>query len=654
MNLVTDGVVRTACTLDCPDTCTLAVTVRDGRITDIDASPDADANPVTRDFICRKVQRSTQRIYSPERVGSPLVRTGAKGSGEFRETSWDEALDLVAARISGAIARNGVDSVIPYLYNSSSGILESVGATVELFARLGCPDVDHTICAKTYGEAWEQVYPGLVSADPLAIPHARLLVVWGANSTVSNTHLPPLINECASNGGTIVVVDPRRTGTAARADLHLPIIPGTDSILAMAVAAHLERIGGLDRAFIDARVDGAEEYLGACRRWSTADAAEECGIDEADVIRLAELVAGVHPAMLRLGWGVERNRNGGSGNLAVLSLWALAGHFGEEGSGILGSTSSASSATLAVPMPEVHVPRRVINMNHVGRLLRGELDGWTIPSVLFIQGANPAVTAVDQQGMLEGLSNEDVFTVVHDQVMTDTARFADVVLPATTQFEVDDVAGSYGSFSVQRVRRVIEPVGAARGNDRLGRDLATRLGVGIVTPSAHELTGAEIVATRPLHGTVQFRDVEPRGGRARLWSATSELPLPVPETGRSKLGDGLRLLTSATSRTINSMFAEYDPPDPAVTVNPLDATARGLNDGDAVVVWNEVGSVTLPVRVSNLVREGVCEIPKGLWMRHTTSGMVSNALVSDDLNDLGGGACFNEAVVRIRKEGTDA
>lgn len=647
-------VVRTACTLDCPDTCTLQVTVDEGRVVSIDACPDDDANPLSSGFICRKVGRSATRVHSPERVMTPLVRVGPKGAGSFREASWDEALDLVAGRIGDALASEGPDSVIPYLYNSSSGILEAEGSMVELFARLGCPRVDHTICAKTYGEAWEQVYPGLGSADPLSIPHARLLVVWGANSTVSNSHLTSLVTQCRKNGGIVVVVDPRRTGIAARADLHIPIIPGTDSILAMALAAHLDEIDALDRRFIDTFVSGADEFLQACSTWTLADAVRECGVGEPELEQFIGLLATLKPAMLRLGWGPERNRNGGSGMLAVMSLWALAGNFGEMGSGILGSTSGVNAGTLGVSMPTVDISRATVNMNHVGRLLRGELSGWATPRVLVIQGANPAVTAVDQGGMLEGLGNESVFTVVHDQVMTDTARYADVVLPATTQFEVDDVTGSYGSFTLQRVRRAIGPVGTARGNDQLGRDLAERLSVSLQTPQVSELLDTEIVRTRETAGSVQFRDWFPDGGRARLFGAGSELPLPTPLRGRSDLGEGLRLLTSATSKTVNSMFGEYDAPEAAVSVNPHDAAARSLVDGDTVTVSNDLATVTLTVRVTNLVRPGVCEIPKGLWMRHTESGLVSNALVDDVVNDLGGGACFNEAVVHVRKESRDA
>ena len=638
-------VVRTACTLDCPDACSLDVTVTDGVITDIDAAKDSDASPFTDGFICRKVQMSTKRIYSPERIATPLIRTGSKGSGEFRSATWDEALNLVAQRVSSSIAHHGVDSVFPYLYNSSSGIIEGQGSTVELFARLGCPDIEHTICAFTFGEAWRQVFPGMDSADPFTIPSAEVLFVWGANSTASNSHLPPLINKCKENGGIIVVVDPRRTGIAERSDLHVSLLPGTDAVFAMTLVSELSRRGALDSAFISQYVSGAEEFLRACSSWSIESGAEECGVEASVISQCVDLLEKHSKAMLRIGWGVERNINGGSGMLAVLSLWAVAGKFGQEGSGVLASTSRKSSESVSAMLPSIDVSRNTINMNHVGRLLQQT----TTPKVLLVQGANPVVTANDQQTMIAAMMNENVFTVVHEQVMTDTARMADVVLPATTQFEVNDVAASYGSFVLQRVQKVIEPVGDARSNDWLGRELARRLNVEIATPRAEEIDIKPMEVVISSQKSVQFRDVFPTDGRAIVYSPSAELPLPVPVVGRSETGQWLRLITSATARNTNSMFAEYDPPTIAIAVHPNDARERELVDGELVQVRNELASITLPVSIDGRMRPGVCEIPKGLWMRHLQGGLTPNALISDVVNDLGGGACFNEALVLIEK-----
>ena len=252
-------VLTTACPLDCPDGCSLAVTVDDGVITKIDADTGPEANPFTQGFICRKVKHQAKRVYSPDRVLTPLVRTGPKGSGEFRAASWDEANRLVADTIRTSISDHGVRSVLPYLYSSSAGVLAADGLTPLLFERLGCPEITHTICAATAGAAWRQVYGSMISADPFDLEHSKLIVIWGANPTASNTHLTPLITRAVKqNGATLVVVDPRATGVAARADLHLAIRPGTDVVLAFAISRWLVHNQRHDAAFLAEYVDGVE------------------------------------------------------------------------------------------------------------------------------------------------------------------------------------------------------------------------------------------------------------------------------------------------------------------------------------------------------------------------------------------------------------
>lgn len=648
---MTSRVVRTACTLDCPDACTLDVTVDDGLIVDIEAAVTGEVNELTDGFICRKVKLSHKRVHSPDRLRTPLVRTGRKGAGEFRTATWDEALELVVSRIQQSIAEHGPDSVLPYLYNSSVGLLESSGAMVELFARLGCPEVEHSICAATYGAAWRQMYRGMEAANPLHIPDARLLVVWGANPNASNTHLVPLISEFQKRGGTLVVVDPRRVGVADRADLHLQIRPGTDAALALAVAAELERRDAHDVDFLSRHAHGATAFLDVAREWSMAEAASVCGVTIEQISELTHMISSMSPAMLRPGYGIERNLNGGSGMLAVLGLWAVAGHFGQRGSGIITSTSSTSSASIASLFPEVDVPRSTVNMNHVGRVLRGEIEGTPRPRVFLVQGANPVVTAPDQTGFIAALESDDVFTVVHEQVMTDTAAYADVVLPATSQFEVDDVAASYGAYVLQRVAKVIEPVGDSRSNTELAFDLAGKLGVELSSPRSVNV--ADFAQIRSSDEPIQFVSTFPDGGRIMLHDVESELPLPRPGFDQAG-GDFLALITPATAKTVNSMFAEYDPPEAVVRLHPDDATRRGLVDGDEVSVTSELSGgkavrVDVVCVVDDRMRPGVCEIPKGLWRRHTANGLVGNALVPDHVNDLAGGACFNDGRVIVGK-----
>lgn len=664
MTIINEGVNRviTACPLDCPDTCSLEVTVTEGRITGIDAAPVSDqANPLTDGWICKKVKHHARRVYSAERIMTPLIRVGAKGSGEFRPTSWDEAISAIAIQIRQAIATSGADSILPYLYNSSAGKLEKKFLTPHLFERLGCPEIESTICAGTMTAAWNQVFGNMLSADPLDIAHSRLVVVWGANPGISGTHFEQQLSNIRKSGAQIVVIDPRRTTSAARAHLHLAIRPGTDVVLAYALSRWLAHNNGIATDFVHHHATGVDEFLASADEWTIERASEVCGVEGDDIVRLGELIFATKPAMLRVGWGMERNRNGGSAHIAAHAVWVLAGHFGVRGSGVIGSTSSAFQAQTQVPWPDAidRPMRRTINMNHVGRILRNVPGAWHVAAkVLIVQGANPAVTAVDQRGMLEGLGRDEIFTVVHDQVMTDTALYADVVLPATTHFEVDDLVGSYGSFTAQRNVAVIAPVGQSKSNN----EFASRLARELKFPGDEFDASAERLETLIEHGvgllpvlrgpdsTVQFRDVWPTHAtrRARLFTPESELPLPT-FVSHASAQYPLVLLSSATAHTVNSMFGDTDPPAAILKLNPQDAQSRGVASGDLVHVFNAQSSINIEVEVDVTMRSGVCHLPKGLWRRSISGGLTANSFVPDDLSDLAGGACFNDARVDVKK-----
>jgi anaerobic selenocysteine-containing dehydrogenase len=649
----------TACPLDCPDTCSLSVTVEAGRLVGVDAGP---GNPLTDGFICQKVKHHARRVYAPERVLTPLVRTGPKGSGEFRIASWDEALDLVAERLRDAEARFGAESVVPYVYNSSAPAMQSL-LVDRFFRRFGASVVDHTICAATHGKAWAEMFGDMLSADPRDVVHARLIVVWGANPTVSNVHFPPLVNEARGAGARMIVVDPRRTAMARRADRHLAPIPGTDVVLALAMAAHLDRAGLVDDAFLEQHTQGAEEFLAAARQWTPEAAANICGVSAADIVDTAEELSASRPAYFRIGWGLERNRNGGSACVAAFALPVLTGQFGVAGSGIFASLSDATPLTTGPRDPaERHTPRpRHVNMNRLGAML---CDRELAPpiAVLFVQGANPAASNPNQRAVHAGLARDDLFTVVHDQVLTDTARFADVVLPATTHFEARDVAASYGAYVLQETPAVIDRVGESRTNNELASALAVRFDYPVdrydadpeVVLGGAVTDGKGAIGARPLRdagGTVQFRDTFPtfKSKRVRL-SGLSEIGVPTYQP----LDDPypLALLSPASPKTINTMFGEFDGPEAVVRVSPDDAAARGLEDGATVRVFNAAGEIELPVRVDRDLRAGVVTIPKGLWCAALPGGLTANALAPDTLSDLAGGATFNDARVEIEPVGT--
>ena len=646
----------TACSLDCPDSCSLEVTVEDGQMVAIDAAIDG-ANTFTNGWICAKVKHTPQLLHGPDRITRPLRRTGPKGSGEFVEITWDEALDRFADRISKAVESHGWRSVVPYLYSSSAGNLGRHGLSPLVWEHFGAARTDITICAATVTEAWERTYGAMPSADPADIRHSALIVVWGANPNVSHPHLSPVIEERRRAGAKVIVVDPRRTPIAARSDLHLAVRPGTDGVLAMAIAALLRRNEHIDRAFIDRWVDGADEYLAACEEWTVARAAEICGVEASDIELFAEMYGTIRPAMLRVGWGQERNRNGGSASRAVFALPALAGQFCTPGSGVFNSIDGgkgyeAAAVRRAIIGDAPERERRAINMNRLGRILVDGEGGRV--EVLFVQGSNPAATCPEQAVVLQGLARDDLFTVVHDLTMTDTAQLADLVLPATSQFEVDEVVGSYGSFVVQEAPPVIPRVGESRTNDEVSVGVGIRLGLDaeLWDPNPERIRrlalGGRILPfmKRPAGATVQFRDVDP-GGKVQLLSDADGVDRVPAYRVDDRPGLPITLITPATSRTTSSMFGNIAPANADVHLHPADAAARGLVSGDRAQITDGRHTIEAIVVVDESLRLGLATMPKGMWRRDGHRGFTANVFAPDHLSDLAGGASFNDARVEV-------
>jgi anaerobic selenocysteine-containing dehydrogenase len=630
---------HTVCTLDCPDACSLAVTVTEGRIVNVDASP---VNDFTDGWICSKVKRTAARVYAPERLTTPLVRTGPKGTASFRHATWDEALQLVVGSIRHSVARRGnADGVVAFTYNSSAAAIERNSMSEAFFAAIGATRVDHTICAEINGVAWSSVFGTMSSADPRDVVHSQLVVVWGANPTVSNTHFPPLVNTARQQGARVVVIDPRRTAMARRADLHVAVLPGTDVVLALAVANLWAERGGIDTEFAHTHADGVEEFLAAAARWPVDRAAVTCGVAEADIVTLAEWWAASRPSMLRVGWGLERNSNGGSGIRAVLALQVLGGHFGVAGSGVIGGVSAGAIRPAARWPSFEPIDRRHLAMHQLGEWMSPHSDGGC--DVLFIQGSNPAVMCPDQSAVIAALSRTDVFTVVHEQVLTDTARYADVVLPATTSFEIGGAHSSYGSYTVQPVTPVIAAVGESRSNDQLGLALAEAWGFEWADPGfapAVPDPGPRVakVASR------QFVDTFPFDGKARLVDAHHGVPQFVPV---DRPAGSLTLISPASSKLVNSIFGEFQSPSPAVVLHPADAAAAGVEAGHLVRVHNDQGSIEVLVEVNDEMRPGVALMYKGVWLRNHDDGKGVNTLTPSIGDPTCNGACFNDTFVQV-------
>jgi anaerobic selenocysteine-containing dehydrogenase len=660
-----------ACPLDCPDACSLDVTIADGRVVAIGGS---DTNPVTGGYICAKVRRYPEHLYGPSRNLHPGIRTGRKGEGAFRRASWDEALSLVAARLQEVRARRGGEGILPFSYGGSNGYLSQDTTDARLFFRLGASRLARTVCAAPSGRATFGLYgkmPGTAYAD---YAKAKLIVLWGVNPSVSGIHLVPFIHEAVKAGARLVVVDPRRTKLAERADLHLPIQPGTDLPVALAVIAWLFANGRASAEFLEAHATGTEELARRARPWSLDRAAAEARVPAADIERLASMYADADPAVIRCGWGLERNRNGGSAVAAVLALPAVAGKFGVRGGGYTLSNSAAWREIDGTAGARASAPgTRVINMNRLGEAL--ERRGAGSVDLLFVYNANPLVTIPDQERVLRGLSREDLFTVVFDPVMTDTAQFADVVLPAATFLERRELSRGYGAFVLQDAEAVVAPAGEARPNHEVFAELCRKTGVAEQgdpetaeelaqailgsSPRAPELRrelDARGVAFPPEGPSpVQFVDVFPRTEDRKAHLVPEDLDSEAPDGlyhYRPDPADAqlpLALISPATDRTISSTLGELNRGPVPLAIHPEDAAARGIRDGDRVRIFNALGEVRCRARLDPDLRPGVVYLPKGIWRHNTESRTTATALAPATLADLGGGACFNDARVEVQR-----
>lgn len=663
--------VASACPLDCPDACSLDVMVESDRVVAIGGSR---VNPVTQGYICAKVREYPRHMYGEARLLHPGVRTGRKGEGKFERVSWDEALGRVASKLKAVRESHGGEAILPFSYGGSNGYLSQDTTDARLFRRLGASRLARTVCAAPSSAANSGLYGKMTGIAYPDYALASLIVLWGVNPSTSGIHLLPYIQEAQKRGGRLVVVDPVRTRIAERADLHLPLQPGTDLPVALALIRWLFANGRADREFLETHATGAAELERRAAPWTLERAAAEARVPARDIERLAALYADSSPAALRCGWGPERSRNGGSATAAILALPAIAGKFGVRGGGYTMSNSSAwrdidGSAGAAAAEPAT----RVVNMNLLGNALTSA--GKDSVELLFVYNANPLMTIPAQEKIRAGLLREDLFTVVFDPVLTDTARYADVVLPAATFLERREISRGYGSLVLQDAAAVVPPVAEARPNHEVFAQLCRLTGVERPgDPStAEELADALYGSTRrgaelraaaargeaatPAEGPapVQFVDAFPQTPDRRVHLVPEALDREAPGGLYAYRRDPrdarfpLALISPATDRTISSTLGELHRAQVPLELHPDDATARGIADGEAVRVFNAQGEVRCRARVSSAMRPGVVLLPKGLWAHNTESGTTANALAPDTLSDLGGGACFNDARVEVSK-----
>jgi anaerobic selenocysteine-containing dehydrogenase len=664
------------CPLDCPDTCSLTVTVEAERIVNIRGS---HANPYTDGVLCAKVPRAyPEFVHGERRIRTPLKRVGRKGEGTFAHISWAEALDEIHARVTAVIAEHGPQAVMPFNYAGPHGFLAGGSMDLRFFHRLGATLLDRKpLCGGIRTEAWVGTFGAIPGIRPEQVEQSRLIVAWGNNVTWSNLHLMPIINRAKRAGARLVVVDPRRIKIAEQADLHLALRPGTDVVLAWAVAAELERRGALDRAFVARWVEGFDDFMALARPWTIERAAATCGLAEADVARFADWYATITPSSISVGNGLERNRNGGSGIRAVLALPALAGRFAVSGGGLVNGASFAFPKTpQRLARPDLVPPgTRTLNIVDVGRHLTESTLAPPIKA-LFIYNHNPVVVHPDQNRMRRGLEREDVFAAGIDVAMTDSMRYCDVVLPASTSFEYHDLYAAYGQHWLQRAEPVIPPQGESLPNTEIFRRLAARFGFtepiftatdaelmdDAVDPGDPRLGGvrpSRIPLDRAMPMTVSgqdammFANVLPKTPSGKIELASSYLEqkygarLPSYRTLESSYP--LVLISPASDQRITSTFGGTRTSDdvPPLEIHPDDARPRGLRDGQPVRVWNDLGEVRLPVRITDDVPRGVVSSLKGAWFRTSDNHQTVSALAPATHADICGGACYNDARVEV-------
>ncbi len=656
---------RSACPLDCPDACSLTVTVDNGRVVDVDGDR---RGPITDGFICGKVRKIADHLYGDDRVLHPMIRTGAKGSGQWRQATWDEALDIIATRIAQMTDKT---ALLPYHYGGSNGWLTEGALATRFFRRVGASNLDRTYCAAATTAATRGLYgkmPGVALEDYV---HAKLIVLWGVNPSASGIHLVPIIERAREQGAKLVVIDPRKTPLARRADLHLAVRPGADLPVALAIINALFERSHADTKFLAKHTNGVDELRRRATEWSIEAAAREAAIDPTLLSDFVELYAATSPAVIRSGWGLERNRNGGSAVAAVLAIPAVAGKFGTRGNGFTMSNGDANwtmtpETAIAEPLPN----RRTINMSQIGNALTTLRD----PAIemLFVYNCNPAVTAPDQRAVVEHLKREDLFVVVHEQVWTDTAQLADIVLPATAFLEHRELSRGYGTMRLYDAPAVAVAPGEARSNNQLFGDLLRRLD--LVRPG-DAMTDDELVAQTfaasekgPALRKALLADdiaIPPDGANPIMFvdafPGTADRKIDLVPDALDREAQGLyrykrdprsdefplALISPAIATQISSTFGQLRTAPGAIEISPNDAAARGIQTGATVRVWNANGEVRCIAKVSADVRDGVCVIPKGLWRKHTKNGYTSNALIPQGTADLGGQGAFNDARVQV-------
>ncbi|MDX2031617.1 MAG: molybdopterin oxidoreductase family protein [Blastocatellia bacterium] len=706
-------VVRGACPHDCPDTCSFFVTVEEGRAVSIRGAQD---HPTTNGFLCTKVNRYLERTYSPQRVLYPMKRVGEKGKGIFARISWEEAIETIAARF-GEIAAEDPQGILPYSYAGTMGLVQGESMDRRFFHKLGASLLERTICASA-GAAGYRASIGLsIGTDPERFDEARLILIWGSNTITSNVHLWPKVLEAQRRGAKLIAIDPYRSLTAEKCDQHLAPLPGTDGALALAMMHVIINENLIDREYVEKHTLGFDQLRERVMAYPPAKAAAITGLREEAIVALAREYATTRPAAIRLNYGMQRHAGGGMAVRTIACLPALVGAWRDPAGGVLLSTSGTFGIdTKALQRPDL-IPNqpRTINMSAIGDALLGHhrairhrdpgADGPEIEQTLtaldppvralYVYNSNPVAVAPDSRKVIEGFKREDLFTVVHEIFQTDTADYADILLPATTQLEQFDIHKAYGHLYLMINHPAIEPLGEAKPNTEVFRLLARRMGFAdpCFEESDEMIARQAIDRNHPRMQGIDFDELLARGwmrlsvperyapfaegnfptpsGKCELFSETLAKqgidPLPVyiapresartaPELARRY---PLAVISPPAHNFLNSSFANLPTflkaeKEPFLDIHPEDAAARGIVEGDRVRVFNDRGEFKLRARVTDKARPGVVVALSVWWKKLTADGCNANDVTSQALTDLGNAATFYDALVEVEKHGKDS
>jgi anaerobic selenocysteine-containing dehydrogenase len=685
-------VVRGACPHDCPDTCAWEVTVEDGRAVSMRGIKE---HPLTQGRLCAKVNHYLERVYSPDRVLTPLRRVGPKGERRFEPITWDEALDEAAGRIRAIVDEHGGEAVLPYSYMGTQGVVQGASIDRRLFARLGATRLVRAVCGSAPAAGLSLTQGGTRGMLPEDLRHSRLVILWGTNTIVTNLHLWPFVAEAKRAGASVVVIDPVETRTAKSADRHVRPRPGTDAALALGLMHVIVAEGLHDADYVEQHAVGFDELRARLDQYPPDRVSGLTGVPADEIVELARAYATTAPQAIRTLIGMGHHERGAITLRTIACLPVLVGAWRHLGGGLVGTTAWAAWNPLnlsPVERPDlVDETVREVNMVQLGRALT-ELE----PPIraLVVYNANPAAIAPDQTRVLEGLRREDLFTVVVEQFLTDTAAHADVVLPATTQLEHLDLLPSWGSVYLTLNRPAIAPLGDALPNSEIFRRLGGRLGLEaeLFTDTDEDLVRTALAGDDPLLTGVTWERLVEDGyakvavgddwrpyadggfttpsGKAELWSerlaAAGHDPLPAYAPAvESPDGDPslaarypLQLVTAKWSHHfLNSQYANMPRHLAAEGEMPVDladddAGARGIDDGARVRVFNDRGSVLAVARVGTRVRQGIAALPSGWWASLAPGGHAANTLTSDRLTDHGGGCAYHDCLVEVEAVGS--